>query len=118
MKKERAIIIKDPRLRKARNELRTLLKLWVSDTRRALMDEASKYSEKGDDLKSREIQTKILKLNLMESLSICSCLHCGHSDKDMIYIPEMRQWLCVECNSERVYYEKLRSGLQMDVGAI
>ncbi len=115
MKKERAIIIKDPRLQKIRNELRTLLKLWISDVRKSLMDESSMYSKRGDDQKSRYIQRKISDLNLFENLSICTCLHCGHSDKDMIYIPKMKQWLCIECNSERVYFEKLRSELRTDM---
>jgi len=113
MKKERAIIIKDPHLRKARNELRILLKLWVTDKINSLRVEASMYSERDDTQKSIEVQKKISKLNLMEGLSICSCIHCGHSDKDMIFVPEMKQWLCIECNSERVHYEKLRNELQM-----
>ena len=113
MKKERAIIIKDPRLRKARNELRTLLKLWKEDKANYLRIEASKYSKKGDKQRSRIIRKKISELNLLLKLSICACLHCGHSDKDMIFVPEMRQWLCIECNSERVYYEKLRAGLRI-----
>lgn len=117
MKKERAIIIKDPRLRKARNELRTLLKLWVSDIRDSLREQWSLYIEKGDD-RAIELQKEVSKLDLMEGMSICSCLHCGHSDKDMIFVPEMKQWLCIECNSERVYYEKLRSELPMSTEEI
>lgn len=118
MKKERAIIIKDPRLRKARNELRILLKLWVTDKINSLLVEASMYSKRGDNQKSREIQRKISKLNLMEGLSICSCIHCGRSDKDMIFVPEWRQWLCIECNSERVHYETLRNTLPMSLEEI
>jgi len=115
MKKERAIIIKDPRLQKIRNELRTLLKLWKEDKINFLRAEASKYSERGDDQKSRSIQRKISDLDLLDIRSICTCLHCGCSDKDMIYIPKMKQWLCIECNSERVYYEKLRDELRTDM---
>ena len=51
----------------------------------------------------------------MRKLSICVCLHCGYSDKDMIYIPDMKQWLCIECNSERVYFKNLRDELQADL---
>lgn len=107
MKKERAIIIKDPRLRKVRNELRTLLKLWIADIRSALLEEDSTDSQKA-----------LSELYLMEIRSIVTCLFCGRSDKDMIYIPDMKQWLCIECNSERVYYEKLRNELRMDAGEI
>ncbi len=115
MKKERAIIIKDPRLQKIRNELRTLLKLWKEDIVNSLRVKASEYSEGGDDQKSRDTRRKISELDLLLKLSICTCLHCGHSDKDMIYIPKMKQWLCIECNSERVYFEKLRSELRTDM---
>ncbi len=82
------------------------------------MDESSKYSKKGDDQKSIETQRKISELNLFENLSICTCLHCGHSDKDMIYIPKMRQWLCIECNSEHVYYDKLKSEINISIEEI
>ena len=104
MKKERAIIIKDPRLRKVRNELRTLLKLWIADIRSALLEEDSIESQK-----------KLSELYLIDIRSICTCLYCGCSDKDMIYIPDMKQWLCLECNSERVYYKNLRDELQADI---
>jgi len=101
MKNERAIIIKNPRFIKIRNELRALLKLWV-----------------WDEINSAETQKEKSKLDLMESLSICCCLHCGNRNKDMIYRPDMKQWLCVECNSEFVYFAKLRKELQMDVGTL
>jgi hypothetical protein len=103
MKKERAVIIENPRLRKIRNEFRILLKLWVSDVRISLREKNF----------SAEIQKEISRLTLLEGLSICSCLHCGNSDKDMIYRPDMKQWLCIECNSEFIYFAKLRKELQM-----
>lgn len=111
MKKERAIIIKDPKVQKIRNELRTLLNLWRSDIIFSLMDQSSQYAKDKD--KSREIQKKISDLNLQFKLSICVCLHCGRSDQDMIFIPDWKQWLCIDCNSERVHYDKLRADLQM-----
>ena len=111
MKKERAIIIENPRLRKVRNEFRILLKLWVSDIMSSLMKKRSELD--WNDSRSILIQKEISKLDLFKKLSICVCLHCGHSDKDMIYRPDMRQWLCIECNSEWVYFEKLRAELQM-----
>jgi len=105
MKKERAIIIKNPRLKRIRNELRVLLKLWVSDVRISLRE-------------TNAPQKEISKLTSMEGLSICTCLHCGNSDKDMIYRPDMRQWLCIDCNSELVYFARLRTELQMDASTI
>jgi hypothetical protein len=111
MKKERAIVIKNPRLKRIKNELRTLLKLWVSDVINSLL-------EKDRFENGPKFQKEISKLSLMDKLSICSCLHCGYSDKDMIYRPDMKQWLCIECNSELVYFAKLREELQMDIGVL
>ena len=108
MKKERAITIKNPRLERIRNEFRILLKLWVADIRTSLRERNT----------SVETQNEISRLNLMESLSICGCLFCGRSDKNMIYRPDMKQWLCIECNSELVYFAKLRTELQMNGGEI
>ena len=105
MKKEKTIVIRSPRLRKIRNEFRVLLKLWVSDIRISLHER---------DFSQKEIS----KLTSMEGLSICSCLHCGNSDKDMIYRPDMKQWLCIECNSELVYFAKLRTELQMNTSVL
>ncbi|MHA1106981.1 MAG: hypothetical protein ACTSPN_14905 [Promethearchaeota archaeon] len=65
-----------------------------------------------------QIQKQISQLDLFHSLSICSCLHCGHCDEDMIFRPDMRQWLCIECNSEFVYFDKLRTELQMSTNEI
>ncbi|KKK44897.1 hypothetical protein LCGC14_0668860 [marine sediment metagenome] len=109
MKKERTIIIRDPKLKKIRNGLRTILGLWRSDIACSLLDQASQNTM--DKERSRDIQKKISELNLQYQLSICVCLHCGHSDKDMIFVPEWKQWLCIECNTERVYFEDLRANL-------
>ena len=105
MKKERAIIIRNPHLKKIRNELRKLLKLWVSDVMNSLLEKHSPQKE-------------IAELTSMEGLSICSCLHCGNSDKNMIFRPDMRQWLCIECNSEFIYIAELRAGLPMNAGVL
>ncbi|NVM17913.1 MAG: hypothetical protein HWN80_09365 [Candidatus Lokiarchaeota archaeon] len=111
MKKERAIIIKNPRLIRIRNELRMLLKLWVSDVMNSLL-------QKDRFENGPKFQKEISKLSLMDKLSICTCLHCGNSDKDMIYRPDMKQWLCIDCNSELVYFAKLRMELQMDASVL
>jgi len=36
----------------------------------------------------------------------------------MIYRPDMKQWLCIDCNSELVYFAKLRMDLQMDASVL
>jgi len=111
MRKEKTIIIRSPRLRKIRNEFRVLLKLWVSDVMTSLL-------QKDRFENGPKFQKEISKLSLMDKLSICSCLRCGYSDKDMIYRPDMKQWLCIECNSELVYFAKLRTELQMNTSVI
>jgi hypothetical protein len=111
MKKERTIIIKNLRLKKIRNEFRIIIKMWISDVMTSLL-------EKDRFENGPKIQKDISKLSLMDKLSICTCLHCGNSDKDMIYRPDMKQWLCIQCNSELVYIAKLRSELKMDMAEI
>ncbi|KKK44655.1 hypothetical protein LCGC14_0870380 [marine sediment metagenome] len=110
MKKERAILIKNPKLRRIRNGLRTLLRLWLSDIQISLINEqiSTDNQEKYGD-----IQKLLSELHLLEIRSICFCLFCGRSDKDMIFIPKMKQWLCIECNSKRVYFEDLRANFQI-----
>ena len=103
MKKERAIIIKDPRLRKARNELRTLLNLWFNDNWSSI--------QKANPEFSMEVREKSSALRVMFGKSICYCRSCGRSTLDMVYVPSMNEWICVECNSKRVYFTKLKEEL-------
>jgi len=127
MKKERAIIIKDPRLRKARNELRTLLKLWKSNITSALHTKIFTYIESGNDTKAREFHGKISNLDLMEQNSIILCPSCGRRDQDMGYVPTIpstnewgvpnpyaaytHEWICIECNAKRVHFAELKGEL-------
>ncbi len=108
MKKERAIIIKDPRLRRVRNEFRILLKLWTSKVISDLLDKSIVYIENHEDGKLRENHNKISELKLNLELSICYCRSCGRNTLDMVYVPSMNQWICVECNSKRLYFAELR----------
>ena len=32
----------------------------------------------------------------------------------MIFIPKIGQWLCIDCNSERIYFENLRANLEIN----
>lgn len=120
MKKEKVIIIKSPQLRRARCELRPFLKLWKSSISSTLIDEWSFYIENDLEEKALQIRKKMSDLDLMFRLSICYCGFCGRNNQDMIYIPDLRQWICLECNSERVYFEKSKSELlsQMSIDSI
>jgi len=113
MKKKRFIEIKNPRFVKLRNELRILLKMRLEDFRTSLRVKAMELSKKGDLVKSRQFQDESSRYDLMESLSILTCLICGHSNKNMVFAPELNQWLCIECYSEHNYYEKLRRELNI-----
>ncbi len=112
MKKERAIIIKDPRLRKTRNALGTILKLWLTDIHISLVDERDYYFGR-DDKKFDEVKKKITQLKLLNRRSICTCSFCGRSDRDMIFIPDLEQWICIGCNHTRVYFRKLEENLEL-----
>ncbi len=121
MKKERSIIIKDPRLRKIRNEIRALLRAWCRDIRRSL--EKVFWAEENSQ-RSKEIHLKISNLDLMERNSIILCPDCGRRDQDMVYVSTIlgtnewgipnpyttytHEWICLECNSKRVHIFELR----------
>ncbi len=110
MKNEKTIIIKDPRLRKARNELRTLLNLWFNDQWASIREAGPKYSE--------DVRDKCSNLKIMFEKSICYCHSCGRSTLDMAYVPSMNEWICVECNTKRMYFAKLRKELFTQIGVL
>jgi len=118
MKKARAIILRTNRLRDIRNQLRVILKLWASDIRMQLMDVASSYSKQRNLSESRKVRKQISKIRLAEKLSILLCLYCGNRDKDMVFVPQMKQWLCIDCYAEILHYENLRKNLDMTEGEI
>ncbi|KKL14217.1 hypothetical protein LCGC14_2517930 [marine sediment metagenome] len=101
MKKERVIIIKNPQLQKVRNELRALIKLWKEDIESSLLH---------SDFKKKHAE--ISRLHSAFLNSICMCRFCGNFDRDMIFAPDMRQWLCINCNSRRVYFKNLHQELK------
>lgn len=110
MKRQRTIIIKNPRLRKIRDELRALLNCWLDEKIRTLQDTFWNFSKKGD---SDDIRREIENLQLLRLKSIIYCPFCGGLDKDMIYMPHINQWICIDCNSERIYFSSLSSELNM-----
>lgn len=110
MKKKKTIIIKDPKLRKIRNNLRALLiawsnKLWfqfndeykkIHYTNDGKVRHSSDYSPKERD----KVQYSINYMKRIESIvdnSICKCSVCGAPDKDMTYNPVEKRWFCVDC---------------------
>ena len=110
MRKKRSIIIRSPRLRRVRNELRNILILWTSDVRITINQEDKEYTS--------EARKKLSDLSLMVELSICYCRYCGRSDQDMIYIPNMKEWICLECNSEAEHFKKLKDEIREDMTSL
>ncbi len=121
MKKERSIIIRDPSLKRVRNEIRAILRLWICDIRRPLNDA---YWAEDNSEKSKKIHKQISELDLMEENSIILCPLCGRRDQDMEYVPTIpapnewnlpnqytvytHEWICMECNAKRVYFDGLK----------
>jgi hypothetical protein len=109
MKKKRTISIKNPRLRRIRGELRSLLQLAESKQIHDLIDKIEKiqnsevfWDENHPDFK--RLHKEVQQLNSQENdlsyafnSSIAWCPVCRSADKDMTYNPVSKQWLCTEC---------------------
>ncbi len=114
MKKERTIIIKSSQLQKVRNTLRALIQLWKEDIEMSLRDKKSFYFRNKDE-KFKMIHDEISRLHRAFLNSICTCRFCGNSDRNMIFVPDMKQWLCISCNSRRVYFKNLHKELELQM---
>jgi len=84
MRNKRKIIIKDSKLRNLRNSLRKIIFLACQE-------------------KLRETEKDRLNWPLRRALnkSICFCEICGQTNKDMIYISDLDEWFCIDCQSLR-----------------
>ena len=113
MKKKRTIRLKDPRLRKARYELRTLLRLvWEKQ----ISDLYDKIETIRDD-DSLELDTKIQRKaqidKQIEAIDFAylhgphGCRLCGDRDADLTYNPCNSTWFCESCyKSNQEFYKK------------
>ncbi len=110
MRDKRAIIIKNPRLQKIRNNLRRLLLAVVSVKWNKLFDEMDRlrYTPGGtrrtvDDFTSDELreyrayQAQQNDLRKLSDKSICKCVMCGKADRDMVYNKAYDAWYCTFC---------------------
>ncbi len=110
MRDKRAIIIKDPRLQKIRNNLRHLFLAAVSAKWNKLFDEMDRlrYTPGGtrrtvDDFTSDELkefrayQAQQNDLRKLSDKFICKCVMCGKADRDMVYNKAYKAWYCTEC---------------------
>ncbi len=108
MKKKRAIVIKSPLLRKIRNGFRGLFRLWASDLRLAINS-----SESANTLEARK---RLSDIDLIITLSICYCRDCGRVDEDMVYVPEMKEWICVGCDYKMNYFGRVKDEIRDFMG--
>lgn len=113
MKKKRTIIIKDPRLRKIRNNLRSLILEAIKSIQHRLLDEIEVientngyFNFDNADLieRNKELGTQKQLLDRQVNASIIFCPVCFKSDRDMTYNPVRETWFCTEC------YTKLQRG--------
>ncbi len=96
MKSKRTIIIKDPDLRKIRNNLRSLIISACSVEKAKALN-----TKNGDESKFWAIERPL-------RASILLCPACFQSDKDMTYNPVLKTWYCIDC------YAKLKKGYAED----
>jgi len=111
MKDKRVIKIKDPRLRKIRNEFRNLWSSAETVRWRGFGDEMEEIRfDKNDDhrilIEERSPENLKYYRSLQEAQqdlrenfrrSICMCYTCGRADLDMYYNKAYNAWWCVEC---------------------
>lgn len=93
LKKIKRIIIRDPKLRQLRYNLRLILINYFYDQEAALQALwlGAKNSEKIKLLRELESFRKDFRA------SICECSICGKSFNDMVFFPKAKEWVCVEC---------------------
>ena len=119
MKKKRSIVIKDPKLRRIRNNLRDILIGKVQSRRINLISDIDAISRDSEghlrrDLTSsgsaelRKLKDMKSKINELTDKSICYCNGCKQINKDMTYNPTLESWYCVECSEEfrNHYYQQ------------
>ena len=110
MKDKRIVRVKNPKLRKIRNEMRELLlqardadlnKIthemelmeFDKDDNRITIDELAPSQLE----RFRRLQQMKYENREIGRKSICLCYNCGKSDQDMYYNHPYRAWFCVGC---------------------
>ena len=118
MEPKKTIIIKNPQLRKIRNNLRLLFIKAASDRKSQLRDEFRRvwWDEDGNPKEynngririSHDIRGEMEKIDKILDRSICFCPSCRSSDKDMVRNPVTKVWFCIQCyqNNHEFYKHK------------
>lgn len=103
--KQKVRILKNPRLRKIRYELRTLLSLELGKRIKELNkhpDTSLNYDERKERLKRRLKDLEKLKLTFHRSP--ISCWVCGDRMNDLIQDSDSLFWFCVNCHQDFRFY--------------
>jgi len=109
--KKRTITIKNPQLRKIRDNFRHLWREVAHQFSMKLHDKENeiyyngygKFKSKltGEEIERvRNISRKLNEIRNLVDKSICKCRRCVRSDQDMTYNPRDGAWYCVECYEE------------------
>ena len=102
--KKRAIIIKNPSLKKIRNNFREVIFRACSASLNKIHEKKQELglniSSYGDDEYGRlssELSRKLRAIERPRLASILLCPVCHQIDKDMIFNPIREKWYCTEC---------------------
>ncbi|MFX1490266.1 MAG: hypothetical protein ACFFBI_14035 [Promethearchaeota archaeon] len=118
MNKKRTIAIKDLRLRKIRDNLRSLIIEASKSVQHKLMGKQERLTKKiiegrGVNLESLHDQSRLIEkeMQLIDrqiNASIAFCPVCFKADRDMTYNPVRKVWYCTECyeNLKKSYAEE------------
>ncbi len=103
LNKKRTIRLRDPKLRRIRTALRTLL---VRETEKRIRDLTKEQSFLRKNRSSndeeyyqsfRELENKDNRLRRLIKASICSCANCSDMEKDHVLNPSTHEWYCEKC---------------------
>ncbi len=96
------VVIRDPKLRKVRDNLRKLFLIFTENEYNRLTSLCNIYLSKINLTNSQMKRFKAVREErymLYRALthSICLCAVCSSSIKDMDYVPSGKCWICVDC---------------------
>lgn len=104
MNKKREIIIKNPILRKVRNNVREVIfkacsarQKKIHEKKQELGLNISSYEDDEYSRLSSELSRQWWAIERPLRASILLCPVCGQIDKDMIFNPIREKWYCTEC---------------------
>ncbi|TXT59499.1 MAG: hypothetical protein BAJALOKI2v1_200012 [Promethearchaeota archaeon] len=106
MRQKKTIRIKNPKLIKIRNNLRTLWIEFSKDLRRKLDEKEERILDSSEEGDLMEISHKKQEISLILEKSICKCYNCFRTNTDMTYNPLEKAWFCVDCYKDINYYLK------------